>query len=144
MSNQDVTTHKFVAILNKKITVGKVMNVLAHITVSLVAQIPLGQVETVGIVDYRDRDNNSHKASKNSFVILAADNSNQIRNIKRAAQEKGIMFVDFTDTMQEGTYLDQLARTKETHELLLEYYGIVLFGTIEQVSELTRKFSLWH
>lgn len=143
MGNQDVTTHKFVAILNKKIEVGKVMNALAHMTVSLVAQVPTEQQEELGLVDYIDKDGNSHKASKNSFVILAADNSNQIRTVRLAAKEKGVLFVDFTNTMQEGTYLEQLEWTSNTPELELEYRGIVLFGKIEDISEITRKFSLW-
>lgn len=143
MSNQDVTTHKFVAVLNKKVEIGKVMNVLAHITVSLVTKASPDQVLQMGIVDYRDKDNNSHNASKNSFVILKADNGNQIRTVRNLAKEKGLLFADFTNTMQEGTYLEQLEQTARTSEVELEYYGIVLFGKIEQVSEITRKFQLW-
>ena len=42
--------------------------------------------------------------------------------------------------MTVGTYIEQLQRTKETPELDLEYYGICLFGEINQINELTRKF----
>ena len=144
MSNQDVTSHKFVAILNKKVDVGKVLNVLAHMTVSLVAQASTNEDrEAMGIVDYQDRDGSSHKASKNSFVILQADNGNQIRNARNLAKENGLQFVDFTNTMQEGTFLEQLDRTRQTAESELDYYGLVLFGEIEKVNEITRKFSLW-
>jgi len=45
--------------------------------------------------------------------------------------------------MTVGTYVEQQQRTKETPEAELEYYGICLFGEINQVNELTRKFSLW-
>jgi len=45
--------------------------------------------------------------------------------------------------MTVGTYLEQQLRTKETPELNLEYYGICLFGEINQVNDLTKKFSLW-
>lgn len=143
MSNQDVTTHKFVAVLNKKVEIGKAMNVLAHITASLVAQATPEQIQEMGIVDYVDKDGNFHKASKNSFVILKADNGNQIRTVRNAAKEKRILFVDFTNTMQEGTFLEQIDRTKQTPEGELDYYGIVLFGEIAEISELTRKFRLW-
>lgn len=143
MSNQDVTTHKFVAILNKKVEVGKILNVLGHITVSLVTGIPEEERETLGIVDYMDKDGNSHKASKNSFVILQADNGNQIRNARNLAKEMNIQYVDFTNTMQEGTFLEQLERTVQTPESELDYYGLLLFGEIEKVNEVTRKFSLW-
>lgn len=143
MSNQDITTHKFVAVLNKKVEIGKVMNVLAHMTASLVAQATDEQKEDMRMVDYQDKDGNSHIASTNSFVILKADNGNQIRNVRNGAKEKGLLYVDFTNTMQEGTYLEQLERTAQTQEAELEYYGIVLFGKIEEVSELTKKFRLW-
>jgi len=143
MSNQDVTTHKFVAVLNKKVEIGKIMNVLAHLSVSLVADTTPEQIQEMGIVDYTDKDGGVHQASKNSFVILKADNGNQIRTVRSAAKEKGILFVDFTNTMQQGTFLEQLERTEHTSESELDYYGIVLFGEIDQISELTRKFSLW-
>ena len=45
--------------------------------------------------------------------------------------------------MTVGTYLEQQQRTKETPEIELEYYGVCLFGEINTVNELTRKFSLW-
>ena len=143
MSNQDVTTHKFAAVLNKKVEIGKVLNVLAHLSISLVTNASPEQTQNMGVVDYIDKDGNTHQASKNSFVILRADNGNQIRSVRNAAKEKGVLFVDFTNTMQDGTFLEQLERTKQTPEAEIDYYGIVLFGEIDQMSELTKKFSLW-
>ena len=143
MSNQDVTTYKFVAILSKKVDVGKIMNALAHMSLGLVAS-NLDKIKDMGFVDYVDKDNIVHPSlSKNSYVILRADNSNQIRTVRNVAIEKGIPHVDFANTMQEGTYIEQLERTRKISEAELEYYGICLFGKIEEVSELTRKFSLW-
>jgi predicted metal-dependent phosphoesterase TrpH len=76
------------------------------------------------------------------FMILKA-NSNKIRALRAAARETGIQFVDFTDTMTVGTYVEQVERTKQVKEADLIYYGIVLFGDWEKVSLLTKKFSLW-
>lgn len=144
VSNQSVTTHKFAAVLNKKVEdSGKLMNVLAHLTASLVVNATPEQRDHMGIVDYIDKNGTSHKASKNSFVILKADNGNQIRTARNLAKEKGVLFVDFVQTMQEGTYLEQLEKTSQTPEAELDYYGILLFGEIEQVNEITRKFGLW-
>ena len=75
-------------------------------------------------------------------MILKA-NSNKIRALRLAADQDGIQCVDFTNTMTIGTYLEQIERTKQTKESDLIYYGVVLFGDWEKVSELTRKFSLW-
>ena len=144
MSNQDVTTHKFAAVLNKKVDPGKVMNALAHMSLGLVASASPEQIKEMGFIDYVDKDGNHHRnLSKNSYVILRADNANQIRTVRAGAIEKGLICVDFTSTMQEGTYEEQIARTKEVSEAELEYYGICLFGPIADVSGLTKKFQLW-
>ncbi len=41
------------------------------------------------------------------------------------------------------TYLDQIEKTKQVKDQDLIYYGIVLFGDWQKVTELTCKFSLW-
>ena len=143
MSNQDVTTHKFVALLSKKAETGKAMNALAHMAVGLGASLSPAQRDAMGLTEYIDADGNHHSnLSRNSFVILRADNSNQIRALRAQAIGNGVLFIDFTNTMQEGTYIEQLERTKKTSEKDLEYYGICLFGTIPEVSTLTKKFQL--
>ena len=76
------------------------------------------------------------------FIILA-ENSNKIRKLREAAIEKNLAFNDFTDTMTIGTYQEQLEKTAKTSPEDLIYYGIVLFGPWAEITELTRKFSLW-
>lgn len=135
-------THKFVSVLNKKIPVNLLMNALSHMAAGLSASC--ANLSEMRFDNYFDKDGGNHKSiSDNPFIILQADNSNKIRTLRNTLIEKGIHFVDFTSTMTVGTYLEQQQRTKETPELNLEYYGICLFGEINQVNELTRKFSLW-
>lgn len=137
-------TYKFIAVLNKKIEIGKLMNALAHASLGIVATSNPEEIQVMGFIDYIDKDGNNHKSiSKNSYIILRADNSNQIRTVRNIAKETGISFIDFTNTMTEDTYIEQLERTKNTPEIELEYYGIVLFGEVSQINELTKKFSLW-
>lgn len=135
-------THKFVAVLNKKIPVNILMNAIGHMAAGLSASY--SNTLDMRFDSYFDKDGNAHKSiSDNPFIILSADNSNQIRNLRLSLIEKGIHFVDFTSTMTVGTYLEQKQRTKETPESELEYYDICLFGEINQVNELTKRFSLW-
>jgi len=135
-------THKFVAVLNKKIPVPNLMNALGHMSAGLSACY--SNIPEMRFDSYFDKDDGNHKSiSDNPFIILSADNSNKIRTLRNILIEKGIHFVDFTSTMTVGTYVEQQQRTKETPELELEYYGLCLFGEINQVNELTRKFSLW-
>ena len=135
-------THKFVAVLNKKIPTNLLMNALGHMTAGLAASY--SHISEMRFDNYIDKNEGNHKSiSDNPFIILAADNSNKIRTLRNSLIEKGTHFVDFTSTMTVGTYLEQQQRTRETPELNLEYYGICLFGEINQVNELTKKFSLW-
>ncbi len=132
--------NKLVAVMNEKVEPGIVMNALAHMCIGFGSEI--GK-EPLRLTNYTDADAGSHPSiSEMPFMILKA-NSNKIRALRQAAQQEGILFVDFTDTMTIGTYLEQLERTKQVKEADLIYYGIVLFGDWAKVSELTRKFSLW-
>lgn len=131
---------KFVAVLNKKIEVGKVMNALAHMTVGLVRQY---QDKDMGVIDYADKDGGSHFASKWPYIILRADNSNKIRTLRNELKEKGIPFASFTNAMTVGTWEEQVEKSKATPEAELEYYGICMLGEKSELDELTRKFSLW-
>ncbi|WP_068466785.1 DUF2000 domain-containing protein [Candidatus Protochlamydia phocaeensis] len=132
--------NKLVAVMNEKIEPGVIMNALAHMCIGFGADI--GK-ELLRLTDYMDADGGSHpNISEMPFMILKA-NSNKIRALREAALQAGIRFADFTDTMTIGSYLEQIERTKQTEEAALIYYGVVLFGSWDKVSELTRKFSLW-
>ncbi|MDD5337772.1 MAG: DUF2000 domain-containing protein [Candidatus ainarchaeum sp.] len=138
-----IDDHKrLVAVLNEKIEAGKVMNALAHMSLGLGGSVP--DREELKLMNYRDAGGNDHaNISARPFIILQARNSNQIRILRNAAIQNNIRFVDFTNTMTEGTYEDQIKRSGETKEEDLEYWGMVVFGDEAIVSELTRKFSLW-
>ena len=132
--------NKLVAVMNEKIEPGVIMNALAHMCIGFGSEI--GK-ESLRQTNYIDADEGSHPyISEMPFMILKA-NSNKIRALRVEAHQLGIKCVDFTDTMTVGTYIEQVARTKQTKEADLIYYGIVLFGSWDKVSELTRKFSLW-
>jgi hypothetical protein len=135
-----MTTTKFVAVLNKKIEVGKVMNALAHMTVGLVNSYP---DKDMGVISYTDKDGGKHFASKWPYIILKADNSNKIRTLRNALIEKGIPFASFTNAMTIGSWEEQVERSKITPEVELEYYGICMLGEKSDLDELTKKFSLW-
>ncbi|OGJ48746.1 hypothetical protein A2229_01015 [Candidatus Peregrinibacteria bacterium RIFOXYA2_FULL_33_7] len=135
-----MTTKKFIAVLNKKIETGKVMNALAHMTVGLVDQ---NKNQDMGVINYEDKDGGAHLASKFPYIILRADNSNKIRTLRNALIEKNIPFASFTNAMTIGGWEEQVKRSKETPEPELEYYGICMLGEKSDLEELTKKFSLW-
>jgi len=132
--------NKLVAVMNEKIEPGVIMNALAHMCIGFGCEI--GK-EPLRLMHYLDADGGNHpNISEMPFMILKA-NSNKIRGLRLAALEAGIKCADFTDTMTVGGYLEQIEKTRQTKEADLIYYGIVLFGSWDKVSELTRKFSLW-
>lgn len=135
-------THKFVAVLNRKIEVSKLMNALGHMTAGLVGSH--SDITQMRFDNYQDKDGGTHPSiSDNGFIILQADNSNQIRTLRNQLKETGVHFVDFTSTMTVGTYKEQQDRTAQTPEVELEYFGICMFGNKETLSVLTKRFSLW-
>lgn len=138
----DNLTHKFVAVLNKKVPAGSLMNALGHMAAGLGGSSL--NLEEMRFDNYFDKDSGKHpNISDNPFIILSADNSNQIRNLRNELINAGVHFTDFTSTMTVGTYKEQQERTKNTPEAELEYYGICFFGPKEVLNSLTKKFSLW-
>ncbi|CAH1586448.1 MULTISPECIES: DUF2000 domain-containing protein [Vibrio harveyi group] len=137
----DEKQKRFVAVISKKVEVGRAVNVLGHLSVSLANQL---SDDDAVYTDYHDLDGNLHpNISHYPFIVLRADNSNKIRNLRQEALDKGIPFSDFTHTMVEGGSEVQQQTTKNTSEAELEYLGICLFGETETLRELTKKFSLY-
>jgi hypothetical protein len=132
--------NKLVAVLNKSVDAGKVMNALAHMCIGLGAVI--GK-EALRLTDYKDADGGSHPFISELPFIILSENSNKIRKLRTEAIANHIVFNDFTDTMTVGTYKEQIERTLQVKNENLIYYGIVLYGDWDKVTELTRKFSLW-
>jgi hypothetical protein len=140
--NTAPTTHRFVAVINKKVEPGRSMNALAHMAVGFSSLVT--DKDSLRFDTYVDKDGGEHKSiSDNPFIILSSDNSNQIRTLRNKLLENSIPFNDFTSTMVEGSHVDQHKRTTDTPELELEYWGICFFAEEGLARELTKKFSLW-
>ena len=138
--SETVFQNKLVAVLNKSIPPGKLMNALAHMCIGLGAAIGKPDLR---LTDYIDMDGGTHPFISEIPFIILSENSNKIRKCRAQALEQNIICNDFTETMTVGTYQEQIERTAKVKEEDLIYYGIVLFGQWDKVTELTRKFSLW-
>lgn len=132
--------NKLVAVLNKSKDPGKIMNALAHMCIGLGSAI---SKEELRLSNYKDADGGSHPFISEIPFIILSENSNKIRKLRNEAILNNIIFNDFTDTMTVGTYKEQLERTLLVKDENLIYYGIVLFGDWNKVTELTKKYSLW-
>jgi hypothetical protein len=133
--------NKLVAVVNRQIETGVLMNAVAHMCLGFGAHMGY---EELHLMDYKNAEGFIYpNISKMPFIILREKNSNKIGNLLIKAKEVGIQYSVFTNTMTEGTWADQEARTIATKQEDIIYYGLVLFGPHEIVSELTKKLSLY-
>ena len=133
--------NKLVAVVNKQIDMGVAMNALAHMCLGFGAHMG---AEELHLMDYENADGFIYpNISKMPFIILREKNSNKIGNLLMKAKEAGVQYSVFTNTMTEGTWEEQKARTLATKPEEIIFYGIVLYGPKEIVTEMTKKLSLW-
>ena len=138
----DENTKRFIAILNKKIDTGRLFNALGHMTAGLVNQID--DIDDLCFLKYTDMDGGEHPSiSHYPFIILKADNSNQIRKVRDNLISLEIPFTDFVSTMILGTSEEQIRVTAQTPEDDLDYFGICMFGNTAELKSFTSKFSLF-
>ncbi len=138
----DEQSKRFIAILNKKVEPGRLMNALGHMTAGLAGGYE--RREELCLLRYEDKDGSVHpNISHYPFIVLQADNSNQIRTVRAEALRRAISFTDFTSSMTLGTSAEQRQGTQALSEAELEYYGICMFGDSAVLREFTKKFSLF-
>lgn len=138
----DENSYRFIAVLNKKIETGRLMNALGHMTAGLAGGH--GKSQEMHFLEYRDKDAGIHPfISHFPFIVLKAENSNQVRKVRNEAIARNIIFTDFTSTMTVGTSEEQRRATEATPEVELEYFGVCLFGPTDQLREFTGKLSLF-
>ena len=133
--------NKLVAVMNQQIEMGVAMNALAHMSLGLGAHKGASELH---LMDYETANGCIYpNISKMPFIILREKNSNKIAQLLMKAKEAGIQYSVFTNTMTEGTWEDQKARTLTAQPEEIIFYGIVLYGPKELVTEMTKKLSLW-
>lgn len=137
-------THKFVAIVNKELEVGKALNAIAHCSLGLVDLVDNDTREKMSFVDFVDKDEQNHQNISGLSLIVLRGKNNEIKKFRRSLLENGLPFTDFTETMTIDTYKEQLEKTKNTTEEEMKYFCLVTFGEKEILDPLTKKFSLWH
>lgn len=142
MSNYKNNQNKFVAVLNKKIELPRLLNAIGHISTGITSLV--SDQDEMKFLDYIDGSDGSHPAiSEYPFIVLSAKNGNQIRTLKTAAIQEGIIHNDFVNTMIGSSAENQLMQTKTATDDQLEYWAIVLFDKAEKLDPLTKKFSLF-
>lgn len=135
-------SHKLVAVLNGNVGMGIVMNALAHMALGLGESVE----DKAGFrfVDYADGDGNSHaNISELPFIILKAKNPEELKELRKELINKNVYFVDFPGFINSIGTFESPEKSRQFKGESVEYYGIVMYGDWDVVTELTRKFSLW-
>lgn len=137
-------THKFVAVINKELEVGRALNAIAHSLAGLVSMADEETKEKMSFIDFSDKDDFVHKNISGLSLIVLRGKNNEIKKLRQKFIENNILFTDFTETMTGDTYKEQLVKTKETSEEEMNYFCLAGFGEKGIMDPLTKKFSLWH
>ena len=133
--------NKIVAVVNENIEPGRAMMALSHAMLGFGAGLTSRQ--EVRLNRYVDASNCSHEPISEMPIVVLKGSSNKIRELRKSALSLGLKFADFCDTMSIGTYEEECELTKTKKDEELSYWAIVIFGPQAQVSELTKKFSLY-
>ncbi len=83
----DENSKRFIAILNKKIETGRLMNALGHMTAGLAGGYE--KTSEMNFLQYKDKSQGIHpNISHFPFIVLSAENSNQIRTVRMTANNE--------------------------------------------------------
>lgn len=136
-------TEQFTCVVNKKKSPVILMNAIGHMTAGLMHQ-HRADTARMRFRDFFDMDGSVHPStSENGYIVLRAENSNQLRKLRMELIERKIIFTDFTQTMVAGNYVTQQQEFSRLKEDELDYIGICFFADCEISRTLTKRFSLY-
>lgn len=137
-------THKFVIVLNEKSLVGKLFSATGQLAMSLYNDATEEERANMDFLSFcGPNSSNLVTLSTCSFVVLKGS-ANQLFALYTKAREQNLLSVIFTSTMSfNGIEEDLIEKTTNTPLDQTEPYGVGLFGLVEELAPLTKKFSVF-
>ncbi len=140
----DDLKYRVVIALDKTLEPGRAMNAVAHMSAGLSGLIAeKGEIDQLRFQDYKDQDGKVYPSISDLPMIVMRGKKGHVRRFAEEAKAEGMDTTCFLDTMVEGTYADQHARTNETSSEDINYFGACVFGESDKLRELTKRLSLW-
>lgn len=135
--------YRVVILMNQKLEGGIVLNAIAHLGMGIAHAVGEEGRRQLKFLDFTDGNGQAHKSISARSLIVLRGKLSELRKLREQARDAGILAVDFTSSMTGDTYREQLERTAQIPEPGLEYYGVALFGPVDKISPLTKRYSLW-
>lgn len=132
---------KFVMVLNKELEGWRLTNTVGHLSAYLASKVGDNLLS-------RERfnlgDNKSIPANSQFPIISLSANPGQMHNFAKTVEQSGLNYLIYIDEMIQFNLDDPLQdalKDKKIEEL--QILGVGLFGPVEEVDALTKKFSTW-
>jgi len=132
--------NKIYVIVNKRHEAGITANAACHLTAGLTNM----NVDDLIFHNYQAKGNLiSANICHYPIVVLQSKNSNQLLNTLLQCNKMDIPFNYFTNTMLRSSADEQLRVTNDTELQCMDFIGIAVFGRKEQLTPITKKFSVF-
>lgn len=134
--------HRLYVVVDEKLEKGLFANVIAHTAVGLGSSIGAESLEQAPYVSQDGEVFNG--ISRHPFIVLKG-RSPKIRELWESLKDaEDIKYVPFIDTMHLGpTAEDQIEATRQREVKDLRILGISLFGVVEKIAPLMKKFNIY-
>jgi hypothetical protein len=140
MDKQDFTK-KIVVVVNKELELWQVLNTVAHIS----AYIGHKLGPNFGTGQYFvTMDKLNHPRNSQYPIIILRAKPLQLTNLVLKVRESKLLYHGFIKEMIETTD-DQEIETilGNKNDINIEYLGVGIYGSIEEIDKLTKNYQLW-
>ncbi len=140
MNDKDLTTKKYVIVIDHNLPVGVIANTAAVLSINLGKMVP----EIIGY-DHKDSAGDYHHGITTMAIPILKSNSLLLKEMRQAvkAYEPNLVVVDLiTATQTTKSYTDYVHQYENTPVENLDYLGLALYGEIKIVNKFTGSLGL--
>lgn len=133
---------KIVGIIATNVDAATALNVIGHLSVAIGKY---SDTEIMGRPILTDKSGINHLGiSKFPFIVTKVKQSKLKSTIEKAKENPNLLVADYPRDMLETRTDNELAESisSKTNEQL-EYMGAIIYGSTDEVNEITGKFQLW-